>query len=319
MISVIVPIYKVEKYLRRCVDSILNQSYTDFELLLIDDGSPDNCPQICDEYARRDDRVRVFHKPNGGLSDARNYGIDRMKGDYVSFIDSDDYVGPDYLKILMDLIKEYAVPVAAVTHLCVFNGETSFVSSNDTRYMIPNGEILKAMAQGQIIFSAWGKLMHKDLFAQARFPVGYLFEDNLLIPYLLCGCDAIACSASQQYYWLKRLDSIMGTVSEKKVLDWEEGIDRLLEFTQKKYPQTIKHIEGWVASVIWHIAIDQLIFTDIYPQHARRIQEKYGRILKNSWKLPVVSQARRVKSTLFMLSPACYRFMRKGWRALMKK
>ena len=167
MISVIVPIYKVEKYLRRCVDSILNQSYTDFELLLIDDGSPDNCPQICDEYARRDDRVRVFHKPNGGLSDARNYGIDRMKGDYVSFIDSDDYVGPDYLKILMDLIKEYAVPVAAVTHLCVFNGETSFVSSNDTRYMIPNSEILKAMAQGQIIFSAWGKLMHKDLFAQA--------------------------------------------------------------------------------------------------------------------------------------------------------
>ena len=289
MISVIVPIYKVEKYLRRCVDSILNQSYTDFELLLIDDGSPDNCPQICDEYARRDDRVRVFHKPNGGLSDALNYGIDRMKGDYVSFIDSDDYVGPDYLKILMDLISEYAVPVAAVTHLCVFNNETSFVSSNDTRYMIPNGEILKAMAQGQIIFSAWGKLMHKDLFAQARFPVGYLFEDNLLMPYLLCGCAAIACSTSQQYYWLKRPDSIMGTVSEKKVLDWEEGIDRLLEFTRKKYPQTIKYIEGWVASAIWHIAIDQLIFTDIYPQHARRIQEKYGRILKNSWKLPVVS------------------------------
>jgi len=97
------------------------------------------------------------------------------------------------------------------------------------------------------------------------------------------------------------------------------GIDRLLDFTQKKYPQIIKYIEGRVASVIWHIAIDQLIFTDIYPQHARCIQEKYGRILKNSWKLPVVSQARRVKSTLFMLSPACYRFMRKGWRALMKK
>lgn len=237
----------------------------------------------------------------------------------MSFIDSDDYVGPDYLKILMDLISEYAVPVAAVTYLCVFNDETSFVSSNDTWYMIPNGEILKAMAQGQIIFSAWGKLMHKDLFTQARFPVGYLFEDNLLMPYLLCGCAAIACSTSQQYYWMKRPDSIMGTFSEKKVLDWEEGIDRLLEFTRKKYPQTIKYIEGWVASAIWHIAIDQLIFTDIYPQHARRIQEKYGRILKNSWKLPVVSQARRVKSTLFMLSPACYRFMRKGWRAVMKK
>lgn len=179
MISVIVPIYKVEKYLRRCVDSILNQSYTDFELLLIDDGSPDSCPQICDEYARRDDRVRVFHKPNGGLSDARNYGVERMKGDYVSFIDSDDYVGPDYLKILMELIGEYQVPVAAVAHLCVFDDGTSFAASQDTRYVIPNDGIMKAMAQGQIIFSAWGKLMRRDLFAQARFPVGYLFNEML--------------------------------------------------------------------------------------------------------------------------------------------
>lgn len=111
----------------------------------------------------------------------------------------------------------------------------------------------------------------------------------------------------------------MGTVSEKKVLDWEEGIDRLLEFTQKKYPDALKYVEGWVASVIWHISIDQLIFTDRYPQHARRIQEKYGLILKKSRKLPVVSRARKIKSMLFMLSPACYRFMRKGWRAVMKK
>lgn len=216
MISVIVPIYKVERYLRRCVDSILNQSYKDFELLLIDDGSPDNCPQICDEYARQDDRIRVFHKSNGGLSDARNYGLDRMKGDYVSFIDSDDYVGPDYLKTLMDLIDEYAVPVAAVAHLCIFDDSESYVPSADDRGMIPNGEIMKSMAKGRIIFSAWGKLIHKDLFIQARFPEGYLFEDNLLMPYLLCSCNAIAYSTSYQYYWLKRPDSIMGTVSEKK-------------------------------------------------------------------------------------------------------
>ena len=319
MISVIVPIYKVEKYLRHCVDSILNQSYTDFELLLIDDGSPDGCPQICDEYAGRDDRVRVFHKPNGGLSDARNYGLDRMKGDYVSFIDSDDYVGPDYLKILMDLIHEHAVPVAAVAHLCVFDDSAAFSPSEDKRFVISNHEIMKAMAQRRIIFSAWGKLIHKDLFAQARFPVGYLFEDNLLMPYLLCGCDAIACSTSYQYYWLKRSDSIMGTISGKKVYDWEEGIDRLLDFTKKEYPDSMPYVEGWVALVIWHIAIDQLVFTDRYFLHARRIREKYGPILKKSWRLPVVDCARKVKSTLFMLSPACYRFLRKSWRALMKK
>ena len=319
MISVIVPIYKVEKYLRRCVDSILNQSYTDFELLLIDDGSPDCCPQICDDYARQDERVRVFHKINGGLSDARNYGLDRMKGEYVSFIDSDDYVGPDYLKILVELTEQYTVPVAAVAHLCVYNAGAAFSPSKDIRRIIPNSEIIKAMAQGQIIFSAWGKLIHKDLFAQERFPVGYLFEDNLLMPYLLCGCDAIACSTSRQYYWLKRPDSIMGTVSEKKVYDWEEGIDRLLDYAENRYPNSAKYVEGWVASVIWHIVIDQLVFTDLYSKHSHRIREKYGMILKKSWTLPAVSLARKVKSSLFLLSPSCYQFLRKGWRSVMKK
>ena len=148
----------------------MNQSYTDFELLLIDDGSPDGCPQICDEYARLDNRVRVFHKPNGGLSDARNYGLDQISGDYVSFIDSDDYVGPDYLKILIELAEKYDASVAAVAHVCVYNDEASFVSSKDDRYEIPNDKILRAVAQGQLIFSAWGKLIHRDLFAQARFP-----------------------------------------------------------------------------------------------------------------------------------------------------
>ncbi|MBQ6506064.1 MAG: glycosyltransferase family 2 protein [Clostridia bacterium] len=319
MISVIVPVYKVEKYLRRCVDSILKQTCRDFELLLIDDGSPDGCPQICDEYAALDSRVLAFHKPNGGLSDARKYGLDLCRGDYISFIDSDDYVGPDYLKILVELAEQYDVRLAAVAHECVFSDEMSFIPSEDTRALIPNDEILKTMARGKLIFSAWGKLIRRDLLAESRFPVGYLFEDNLLMPYLMCECNAVACSASRQYYWLKRPDSIMGTISEKKVYDWEMGIDRLLEFTKKNYPRDMEYMEGWVADIIWHISIDQLIFTERYPEHARRIREKYGPILKKSWSLPVVSRGRKLKSTIFLLSPSCYRAMRKGWHAVMKK
>jgi len=319
MISVIVPVYKVEKYLRRCVDSILKQSYAEFELLLVDDGSPDGCPQICDEYAHLDNRVRVFHKPNGGLSDARNYGLDRINGDFVTFIDSDDYVGPDYLRILYELTQQYSVPVASVAHLCVFGDGASFASSEDTRYTVSNDQIMKTMAQGRLIFSAWGKLIHRDLFAKTRFPVGYLFEDNLLMPYLMCECSCIACSTSLQYYWLKRPDSIMGTISEKKVSDWEKGIDRLLEYTRKNYPQDMPYMEGWVADVIWHIAIDQLIFTERYPQHARRIREKYGTILKKSWRLPVITVPRKIKAYLFLMSPSFYQAMRKGWRSVMKK
>ena len=178
---------------------------------------------------------------------------------------------------------------------------------------------MKAMAQGRLIFSAWGKLIHRDLFAKTRFPVGYLFEDNLLMPYLMCECSSIACSTSLQYYWLKRPDSIMGTISEKKVSDWEKGIDRLLEYTRKNYPQDMPYMEGWVADVIWNIAIDQLIFTERYPQHARRIREKYGTILKKSWRLPVITVPRKIKAYLFLLSPSFYQAMRKGWRSVMKK
>lgn len=97
-ISIIVPIYKVERYLKRCVDSILNQTFTDFELILVDDGSPDNCGRICDEYAEKDNRIYVIHKENGGLSDARNAGLDYATGQYIIFVDSDDFVEPDLLE-----------------------------------------------------------------------------------------------------------------------------------------------------------------------------------------------------------------------------
>lgn len=112
MISVIVPIYKAEKYIHRCIDSILAQSYTDFELLLIDDGSPDNCGAICDEYAAKDSRIRVFHKENGGVSSARNLGLDNAQGEYITFCDADDYVGTEWLSVYsdaMDLSVDFAV------------------------------------------------------------------------------------------------------------------------------------------------------------------------------------------------------------------
>ena len=106
LISVVVPIYNVENYIKKCVDSILSQTYKNLEIILVDDGSPDNCPQICDEYAQKDNRIKVIHKENGGLSDARNAGIDISKGKFITFIDSDDYIEKDYVEVLYNSIKE---------------------------------------------------------------------------------------------------------------------------------------------------------------------------------------------------------------------
>ena len=115
LVSIIVPIYKVEPYLRRCLDSIVNQTYTNLEIILVDDGSPDGCPQICDEYAAKDNRRVVIHKENGGLSDARNAGLDSCKGEYVSFVDSDDWVDEKYIEILLNLATKENADVAKAT------------------------------------------------------------------------------------------------------------------------------------------------------------------------------------------------------------
>ena len=116
--SVIIPIYKVEKYLNRCIDSVLNQSYKDLEVILVDDGSPDKCPEICDEYAKKDKRVKVIHKENGGASDARNYGIKAASGEYLMFLDSDDYwEGTECLKNIVEKLKKNKVDV--LVHGCV--------------------------------------------------------------------------------------------------------------------------------------------------------------------------------------------------------
>ena len=116
LISVVIPIYKVEKYLCECVDSVINQTYTNLEIILVDDGSPDNCPAICDDYASKDSRIKVIHKENGGQSSARNAGIKIAKGEYISFIDSDDYVSPVYIEQLYSTLKRSGAGLSCCTY-----------------------------------------------------------------------------------------------------------------------------------------------------------------------------------------------------------
>ena len=176
-ISVIVPVYKVEKYLERCVDSILNQTYTDFELLLVDDGSPDNCGKMCDEYAEKDNRIFVIHQKNGGLSAARNTGInwfyEQNNSDYITFLDSDDWVHPDYLKILMDGITKNNV----ILSVCNYTRVTEIIPHekfDNVEYELTFPEDFLVNHSWQYNY-AWGKLYHKSLFEDVRYPVGKNF------------------------------------------------------------------------------------------------------------------------------------------------
>ncbi|EOH87788.1 glycosyltransferase family 2 protein [Enterococcus pallens] len=226
-ISIIVPVYNVEKYLHKCVDSILIQTFTDFEVILVDDGSLDNSGQICDEYAKKDDRVKVIHKKNGGLSDARNAGIDVAKGKYLGFVDSDDYIERDMYELLYEnIVKEKAdLSICGIYH--VYEGKNP--EKKQEKYMLldRNEAMLLIFHGNQISDHAVNKLYARSIFDTLRYPIGKYHEDSFAIVSILDNCEKIVVDTKQKYYYYHRNDSITSQKFSKKHLEyiiaWEEN------------------------------------------------------------------------------------------------
>lgn len=210
-ISVIVPIYKVEPYLKRCVDSILGQTFTDFELILVDDGSPDNCGAICDEYAEKDERVKVIHQANGGLSAARNAGIDyafsNSNSEWLTFIDSDDWVHNHYLASLLNAANKNKSDIS----ICGFigtKGEEPILSSNPFYFKKMSTETFYLDHYSNAII-ACGKLYKKSCFENIRYPIGRIYEDGFTTYKILFKYNKILFIPSPLYFYFTNTDGIM--------------------------------------------------------------------------------------------------------------
>ncbi|MBQ6067380.1 MAG: glycosyltransferase family 2 protein [Clostridia bacterium] len=207
LISVIVPVYQVEPYLARCVDSILGQTLPDFELWLVDDGSPDGCPALCDAYAARDGRVQVIHKENGGLSSARNAALDKFNGRYVCFADSDDYLAPDALETMYAALTETGADVA-VGNMEAFD-ETGavreFYHPAEERTVLEGDEMLSTLNQP----CAPNRLYRAEIYRELRFPEERLYEDVFVYHKVLAQCRRMVLTGKTGYYYMIRSDSIM--------------------------------------------------------------------------------------------------------------
>lgn len=245
LISVVVPVYKVEPYLRRCIDSVLAQDWKDFELILVDDGSPDRCGIICDEYAERDSRVRVIHKQNGGLSDARNAGINAACGNYLSFVDSDDYIAPTYLSYLYALLKSAEnCKVSQANHFIVREGKTALNSPGKGTAIFSQGQAFEAVLyHDRVDVSAWGKLYERSVFDSLRFPVGKLYEDTFLFGNVLLQTPVYVYGGEAQYCYVQRKDSIVGRCFSENNFAYIEAVNELTKIAMQVDPRLEKACE----------------------------------------------------------------------------
>ena len=279
-ISVIVPVYKVEKYLDKCVESLLNQDYGSYEIILVDDGSPDNCPKLCDDYDRKHTVIRSLHKTNGGLGDARNFGVQNSYGKYIAFVDSDDYVEPSYLSNMWKLISEFDADLC-ITRIKRENpDEKKHPLDSGDKCCISGGEaIFEVYKHEELGWSACGKLFRKDLVLENPFPKGY-YEDSAVMYKILDACKLVAIgNYLYNYHYINHEGSILQSRLSQKHYRIFDICDEFEGFIKTNYPQYYS-----VTVIFKRAAITQMLNCQRMGwQDYKKIVYKYRKQFRNNW------------------------------------
>lgn len=238
-VSVIIPVYNVEKYLEECIESVLKQTYKNLEIILVDDGSKDNSGNICDEYAKKDERIKVIHKTNGGLSDARNAGIDIAKGEYITFLDSDDFIEEDMYEFLVKNIEKANADISVCQVYYVYKDSKQTTHTPDVYLEMNSCDAIKYVNMlGYYTVAAYDKLYKREIFEGIRYPVGKVNEDWYVICEVFDKANKIVYSSEPKYNYRKRKGSI---TDDKKInLGMMDASKQCLEFVKQKYPEAVQ-------------------------------------------------------------------------------
>lgn len=253
-LSVIIPVYNVEKYLKRCIESVINQTFSDLEIILVDDGSTDQSGSICDDYARHDSRIKVIHQSNGGLSDARNTGIKAATSELISFIDSDDWLVLDIYDYAMKLQKIYQADIVEFGIIQTNGEEIQNSEVHEELYICTGNEMLPRIYQNNLggSIAAWNKIFRKDLFEDNLFIKGRIMEDTLLMPKIFYASSRCVATSRKGYYYyqgnqesitkkqysLKNLDAIYAHTDNRKFF-LENGLDNARLWADTTYAFSI--------------------------------------------------------------------------------
>ena len=290
MISVIVPIYKVEEYLRPCVDSILQQTYTNLEIILVDDGSPDGCGAICDAYLDVDSRIKVIHKKNGGLSDARNVGMAASTGAFLSFVDSDDLLPPNALEDLLEIaLRENAEMVIGGHNR--FEDEVPAVqeTAGNVRILTPTDAMEDMLKNG---CASWARIYRREIHADILFPKGEINEDDAIVLHLLEKCSRVAVTDTVVYHYRCRPESITTSRFSGRKLDWYRHCVSNYHWIKERHPDLLPLATDRLASCVlflldeiavdrYHsVKIEKMLLTDLRKNYS--FYKKHLRIGRNA-------------------------------------
>lgn len=283
LVTVVVPVYNVESYLSKCIDSIIAQTYKNLEIILVDDGSTDGCSEICEEYAKKDKRITVYHKENGGLSDARNYGIDRATGKWITFIDSDDYVDDTYVEYLYNLLNKYRTRVSTCLFRLVSKSGSKERKFDVKDKCVNQKSYLEKMLYNSSLFSACGKMYDRELFEDIRYPKGFFYEDAGTTYKLILKCDQVACGYEPKYNYVMRGSSILHTCNDK-VFNLLYLIDEMVKIILERYPD-LEDAALRCQVYARFSTLNKMLKTDLYKEDKKKIinfiLDRKSELLKN--------------------------------------
>ena len=306
LISVIVPVYNVERYLRRCVDSILAQTYENLEILLVDDGAVDSSGAICDEYAAKDARVQVIHKPNGGLSSARNAGLDRARGEYLAFVDSDDWIEPETYEYLLGLIRKYDVKLSYTGRYDVKEetGERTVGLCPKTEETVSAREFVgRIFLWNDVDSAACDKLYHRSLFENYRYPEGKVCEDVPVTYQVVLKTDFVAVGNRPMYNYYHRKGSITQSQVSEKTFHFTQHTAEIYPYIREHYPEIAPQAEYLRVRSLSHLllVLETEGEKDRFPAEYRAAKKKLGKHLAFLLTSPYLGKQERLTDLLLIL------------------
>ncbi|SHH68403.1 glycosyltransferase family 2 protein [Clostridium grantii] len=315
-ISIIVPVYKVEPYIHKCVDSILAQTFTNFELILVDDGSPDNCGKICDDYEQKDCRVKVIHKENGGQATARNAALDIARGDYIGFVDSDDWIEPDMYELLYGMCTKNNCEISSCT-MNIYYKDKMIINGTHPLTIHNKSQAMEAIIKGDLYDEVvWTKLFKRELLEGMRFPVGIMYEDTAFTYKVIHKVGKVCCIGAPKYNYLKHDNSTMDRARKNISLDAIYVYEDMYKFIQFNYPYLIDLVVLKLANNCMRIL--NLILNSNNFEKYKKNYYKVGKILNSYFDKTVKLEdyPRNVKILLIVnkIHPTIYKFIIKKYQ-----